>query len=187
MLLFQYHRLTLSIEVAPHGECFWKWARIAESGVKNQIKVTTCHSYDINRPFKFTCTNSSCAKVYGRHSKKGIDIRRQLCGICHSTLVYSGKMNPDGTVSDILSLFVDIYSVITFIVFFQPQKERVASGFSLFVKEHYSAVKASKVQNLARTPSSLSHGDVMRTLSKMYAETRVSETSNNNIIKNLFA
>jgi predicted SprT family Zn-dependent metalloprotease len=59
----------------PHGETFWKWARRLESSVSG-MSVTTCHSYDINTPFKFMCTNDSCCKVYSRHSKKGIDVNK---------------------------------------------------------------------------------------------------------------
>lgn len=43
-------------------------------------------------------------------------------------------------------------------------KARAASGFSLFVKEHYSTVKAKESGQ-----SKQSHGDVMKVLSKMYS------------------
>lgn len=59
----------------PHGETFWKWARRLERLVPG-ISVTTCHSYEINTPFKFMCTNDSCCKVYSRHSKKSIDVNK---------------------------------------------------------------------------------------------------------------
>jgi hypothetical protein len=112
-ILLSTHNMHDAYIAAPHGDCFWKWAKIAEDGMNNNIQITTCHSYDINKPFKFTCTNDCCAKVYGRHSKKGIDVARQLCGVCHSSLEYSGKMNPDGTVSsrDDAAIFDSIHVV----------------------------------------------------------------------------
>ena len=88
----------LTLPLAPHGPTFWKWAKIAENGINSNIKVTTCHSYEIKTPFKFTCTNECCGQEYGRHSKKGIDVNKQVCGQCRSALEYSGKVNPDGTV-----------------------------------------------------------------------------------------
>ena len=56
----------------------------------------------------------------------------------------------------------------------QPHKARAASAFSLFVKEHYGSVKAGAAKEFRHcdTSSSLSHGDVMKVLSKMYAEER---------------
>ena len=58
----------------PHGPVFWKWASIAFQKVG--VEVTTCHNYEIHRPFKFQCTSSECGKIYTRNSKKGIDVNR---------------------------------------------------------------------------------------------------------------
>ena len=60
---------------SPHGKAFKFWAAIAEErlGIEGGGKVTTCHNYEIHTPHKFGCTNASCGKTYGRHSKKGID------------------------------------------------------------------------------------------------------------------
>jgi predicted SprT family Zn-dependent metalloprotease len=58
-----------------HGNHFWKWAGRVEKAIPG-IKVTQCHSYEINVPFKFICTNDGCQHVYSRHSRKGIDINK---------------------------------------------------------------------------------------------------------------
>lgn len=60
-----------------HGDEFWKWAKHAEQTIPG-IKVTRCHTYEINAPYKFICTNEDCQKVYSRHSKKGIDTSRSF-------------------------------------------------------------------------------------------------------------
>jgi hypothetical protein len=69
----------------------------------------------------------------------------------------------------------------------QPQKPRKASGFSLFVKEHYSTLKAGSHKEQqpggmhysisSPSLSSLSHGEVMKALSKMYKAAQVSNSS----------
>lgn len=68
-----------------------------------------------------------------------------------------------------------------YVLSLQPQKTRKASAFSLFVKEHYSTVKASKHPHSSLPQSastlSLSHGDVMKALSKMYAEEGTKQNS----------
>jgi hypothetical protein len=123
--------------------------------------------------------------VYGRHSKKGIDTSRQFCGMCHSSLEFTGKVNVDGTVSVLSGCIIGTFipmSLNSYFIF-QPQKARAASGFSLFVKEHYGNVKAGGAQSTEK----LSHGEVMKVLSKMYAEEKKkgevideNEVNNNN-------
>lgn len=39
-----------------HGPAFWAWARRFEGRVPD-IKVTTCHSYDVHAPFRWQCSN----------------------------------------------------------------------------------------------------------------------------------
>ena len=62
----------------PHGTAFRRWADRAED--TTGIAVSTCHSYDIHTPHKFECTNPDCNVTYGRHSKRGFDIDRFVCG-----------------------------------------------------------------------------------------------------------
>jgi len=45
----------------------------------------------------------------------------------------------------------------------QPKKARAASGFSLFVKNNFSTVKAKSRENMT-------HGDVMKELSRLYKQ-----------------
>jgi hypothetical protein len=73
----------------------------------------------------------------------------------------------------------------------QPQKPRAISGFGLYVKEHYRIVKAGNHPNKTSinpsTGSSLSHGEVMKTLSTMYAAEAKSRSDNNiDVTKALF-
>ena len=84
----------------PHGPAFRKWADLAEKVL--QIEVSTCHSYDIHTPHEFECTNPDCGTSYGRHSKKGLDTVRFVCGKCRSKLKYSGKFGVDGKVDYLL-------------------------------------------------------------------------------------
>ncbi|KAI9144624.1 hypothetical protein BKA69DRAFT_1053474 [Paraphysoderma sedebokerense] len=60
------------------------------------ITVSTCHSYDIDYKYKYTCTNENCGHVYGRHSKS-IDITKKCCGYCGSKLMLPEKLKKDGT------------------------------------------------------------------------------------------
>lgn len=77
-----------------------------------------------------------CVSI-GRHSDS-LDVNRFRCGICHSTLVRLGRFNADGT----------------------PAKEKVASGFALYVKEKYSAIKGDNQM----TP----HKEIMKLIATQY-------------------
>mmetsp|Transcript_24918 Transcript_24918/g.23913 ORF Transcript_24918/g.23913 Transcript_24918/m.23913 type:complete len:265 (-) Transcript_24918:284-1078(-) len=78
----------------PHGACFWKWASICSANIPGMV-VTTCHSYAIHKPYQFQCVD--CQKVYGRHSKRGVDIIKHCCGVCKGKLEFTGIFNSDGT------------------------------------------------------------------------------------------
>jgi predicted SprT family Zn-dependent metalloprotease len=80
----------------PHGSAFRKWG--ARGFDKLGIEVTTCHSFDIHTPHKFKCTNFDCGQMYGRHSKKGINVDIKVCGSCNNPLQYVGVFDADGTV-----------------------------------------------------------------------------------------
>ena len=110
----------------------------------SDLDVRTCHSYEIHYKHRYECTNVECAHVYaeidhrhhhhnrypynyieshhvfryGRHSAS-IDISRQRCGKCRSSLRSLGVFNADGTLA----------------------KPRKASAFSLYIKEHYKVAK----------------------------------------------
>ncbi|KAJ3033610.1 hypothetical protein HDV00_006036 [Rhizophlyctis rosea] len=70
----------------PHGSEFKYWGFRAES-TYDDIRVTTCHNYEIN--YKYT---------YGRHSKS-INTQMSGCGQCRSrlALVDSPRVKKDGT------------------------------------------------------------------------------------------
>ena len=81
----------------PHGPGFWKWASICSASIPGML-VSTCHSYEIHRPYQYQCMD--CKHVYGRHSKRGNVVESQRCGICKGRLEFSGVFNSDGTVRE---------------------------------------------------------------------------------------
>ena len=114
--------------------------------------ITTCHSYNVHKPFKFVCTNIRCKLEYNRHSKKGIDVDRHRCGKCRSKIEFQGQFEADGLT---------------------PKKVRAASGFSLFVQNHFK-----KVKNM---PSKLggqrTHKEIMQELSRMYHSEKLNKST----------
>ena len=97
----------------PHGKSFWKWASICSANIPGMV-VTTCHSYDIYKPYKFECVN--CQASYGRHSKRGIDIEKKCCGVCRGKLQYVGMINSDGTVRSVLNTKVKANRIVKFVL-----------------------------------------------------------------------
>ena len=118
----------------PHGAVFKRWANKAMKTYPG-VSVDTCHSYQIHQPYKYRCTQSWCGQEYGRHSKS-IDVEAKACGVCNGKLEFIGKFNADGT----------------------RVEERAATAFSLFVKEHFGAVKE-------RLPAGTPHKTLMKELS----------------------
>ena len=118
----------------PHGAVFKKWAERVMR-VYPVVSVDTCHSYQIHQPYKYRCTQSWCQQEYGRHSKS-IDVEAKACGVCNGKLEFLGKFNADGTKAE----------------------EKPPTAFSLFVKEHFGAVKD-------RLPAGTPHKLVMKELS----------------------
>lgn len=122
------------VQKPPHGKHFRHWASRATRAYPD-LKVDTCHAYSIHYKFRYRCT--VCSHEFGRHSKS-VDLERQRCAHCHGKIELLGAFKRDGT----------------------PVKQRKASGFSLFVKEHYASVQA------AGTP----HKEIMSTLARMWKE-----------------
>ena len=104
---------------------FKRWANKAMETYP-VVSVDTCHSYQIHQPYKYQCTQSWCRQEYGRHSKS-IDVEAKACGVCNGKLEFIGKFNADGT----------------------RVEERAASAFSLFVKEHFGAIKVGGYRTLS--------------------------------------
>ena len=94
----------------------------------------------------WVCINKACGVEYKRHSKKGIDVDRHRCGKCRSKIEFKGAFNADMT----------------------PRKSKAATGFSLFVQDHFKVVKAKK----NRLGGTKSHKEVMQELSAMYAKSK---------------
>ena len=132
----------------PHGPVFKTWARAVEAAFPD-LTITTCHSYAIRYKYHYTC--SSCAFVYGRHSKS-IDVLTQRCGKCQGFLVLhvqSDASTPTSSKSHHQGRGVS-----------KVKKKRAPNAFALFVKEHYAGERAA---NPAAT-----HGDIMTLISAKY-------------------
>jgi predicted SprT family Zn-dependent metalloprotease len=138
----------------PHGPAFWKYAKQA-SAILPELMVTTCHSYNVHKPYKFRCVDDNCGTEYSRHSKKGIDMTKHRCGLCKSQIIYIGQFSADGT----------------------KKTERIASGFSLYVKEHFAIAKNNLSKSLKKG-SHVPHSDIMQELSKMYHEEQAENSKN---------
>ena len=52
----------------PHGVVFKKWANAAMRAIPG-IAVTTCHNYEIFKPFKFGCTKCPQVRPLGVRKK----------------------------------------------------------------------------------------------------------------------
>ncbi|KAL1407774.1 hypothetical protein Q8F55_007208 [Vanrija albida] len=70
----------------PHGRVFKSWGRKVERA-RRDITVDTKHNYTISYKYEWQCSEPTCGKIYGRHSKS-IDETRHTCGLCR------GKLNP---------------------------------------------------------------------------------------------
>lgn len=112
------------------------WAKRAQRAYPD-LAVTTCHNYEIAYKFRYKC--QGCSAIIGRHSKS-LDTERMACGACRGSLVLLANVRhaKDGT----------------------PIAPRKASGFSLFVKEHFASVKSAM--------KGATHGEVMRELSRRH-------------------
>ena len=54
-----------------------------------------------------------CKHIYGRHSKKGVDLERQCCGICKGRLAYMGVFDNNGKVCKQSSPFYCLSALYT--------------------------------------------------------------------------
>ena len=95
----------------PHGPEFRKWASISSAAIPGML-VSTCHNYVIHKPYRFMC--QECKHIYGRHSKKGVDLERQCCGICKGRLAYMGVFDNNGKVCKQSSLFYCLSALYTY-------------------------------------------------------------------------
>ena len=103
----------------PHGKLFKQWANKFMC-VYNNIDISTCHNYDIFYKYRWQCTE--CMHIYGRHSNS-VDITSKCCGKCSGHLVYLGQFDQKTNAV-------------------KQSTSRPATGFALYMKNNYSAVKS---------------------------------------------
>ncbi|KAF7310488.1 SprT-like domain-containing protein [Mycena chlorophos] len=61
-----------------HGKLFWKWAKRVHT-VDRETRITECHDYNINHPWKYVCRN--CKAFVGRWTKS-LNLN-EACKKCH--------------------------------------------------------------------------------------------------------
>lgn len=90
---------------------------------------------------------------------------RQSCGVCRSRIEYVGMTSKDGVVRKYLTQFAFIRLMCLLDMLYWPYvqvaKPRQASGFSVYVQEHFARTKAS-------LPASTSTSEVMKVLAAQY-------------------
>ncbi|WVO14433.1 hypothetical protein L204_102066 [Cryptococcus depauperatus] len=96
----------------PHGAIFKSWGRKVMAA-RQDIEVTTKHSYSITYKYEWKCSNQYCGQVYKRHSKS-IDVAKHACGSCRS------KLTP-----------------------LLGEKRKAVSGFQLYLKENMRLAKTA--------------------------------------------
>ena len=69
----------------PHGTVFKTWASRVQDFYP-ELKVTRCHSYEIEYKYRWICTNPDCSWEIRRHSKS-VDVEKHVCGRCRSRIV----------------------------------------------------------------------------------------------------
>jgi len=120
-----------------HGPQFYFWGNIVENLTGFEVSVR--HNFEIHKPHHFECTG--CGAMFGRHSKRGIDVAKKICGKCRSQIVYVGRFNRDGS----------------------RVKTAKLNSFASFVKENFATVMSSKHK-------SKNNYSAMKELSKLYRD-----------------
>ena len=110
-----------------------------------KFKTGNCWiTFNLNLKFFFV---SSCS--IGRHSKS-LDTEKKICGHCRGTFELIQNDTPTTPRSAVSSA---------------PSTPRTPNRFALFVKENYNSVK--------QKDKSLKHGDVMKELGKLFADSKI--------------
>ena len=124
----------------------WKsWASRAMRRLPQLPIISRCHAYEIRTKFTYRCTG--CGATYGRHSKS-IDTDKKCCGKCRGRLTLDqGGMRRQAA------------STVA-----EAAAPRTPNAFAMFVKDKYKT---------CRTPG-MSHGDAMKQISAMFAQTKIS-------------
>ncbi|CAL1526817.1 unnamed protein product [Lymnaea stagnalis] len=125
-----------------HGPIWKSWARKINRKFPFMPTIARCHDYQINTKYTYQCVK--CKYRIGRHSKS-LDTERKVCGFC------LGKFEVYLTKS-LNSIKGDNPTT---------PAPKTPNKFALYVKECYSE---------KRKGTNLKHGDVMKLLSKEFAE-----------------
>ena len=131
----------------PHGPAFKKHAR-AFGVLVPGMAVSTCHDYEIHYKFRYGCVSSSCGYEIGRQSKS-VDLDAARCPRCMGRLTLLGTFHRDGT----------------------QAKQREPSAFAVYVKAHFSALKA-------RLPAA-THKELMGELGRRFREEKAANAISN--------
>lgn len=129
-----------------HGPNWKKWTIYAMQRFPELPPIKRCHDYKIDTKYVYRC--SQCDYEFGRHSKS-LNLERQVCGYCHGKFILLTNTK-QGTVNP------------------AEQNKRPPTQFAMFVKDNYGKVKANNV--------GIKHGDVMKMLSKMFAESKIKDS-----------
>lgn len=140
----------------PHGECFKKWANVAMKLIP-EITVSTTHSYVTNtHKFAWACTNNDCRIIIKRHSNS-VHVDKHVCGKCKSKLIE-----------------IEVNSIDSSVIV--PKKKREASGFSLYVKQHSSSVRARL--EAESNGNKVEQKEVMKELAVMWRKSKEKRNDN---------
>ena len=104
----------------PHGAEFKKWGKRVEAAFPD-MKVSTCHSYEIHYKYRYACTGKDCGQSFGRQSKS-FDVNKKVCGKCGAKFALLGAFNRDGT----------------------PAPTREPSAFAKYIKAEFSVAKKAR-------------------------------------------
>ncbi|GAX77225.1 hypothetical protein CEUSTIGMA_g4671.t1 [Chlamydomonas eustigma] len=134
-----------------HGAAFWRWAGKFMKAVPD-IQITRLHNFSTFAPFRWTCTNPQCGKVYSRH-RSTIDPKVHMCGICHGKLAFAGKFNREG-VQQPTPGFMPTQTA--------PSVTQKPRPYNDFIKVNFPAIKRS-------LPPGTPHAAIMKALSAQWS------------------
>jgi predicted SprT family Zn-dependent metalloprotease len=70
-----------------HGSVFWEWAHRFEALVPD-IKITTCHNFDVHAPFRWQCSNYRWAADLAASLLIGAAV---YCNVCCCIAVHHAR------------------------------------------------------------------------------------------------
>ncbi len=147
-----------------HGPLFKNWGKRAVTIFPELPLITRCHNYQIESKFGYRCQR--CGMTYQRHSKS-LDTKRFSCGSKKTGVSCNGKLVLH-KLDKKLGKYVPVDGGQADQGCDKENQEgqaptRTPNAFAAFVKENYKH---------HRTPGR-THGDTMKQLSKLFAETKL--------------